>query len=199
MAEWTGCVELLTRLRALKISHVHLVGDAALVIKQLCRVHRCHKPHLQTFLTRAHLLANEFESIEFHHVYRDWNGAADYIAGEALKQLVTTTSISDSVTLQLIHDLNRLPELFSQTHLSLTARLTNGQPLLTPSSAPDQGGDDSSSPLSVPDSSSCMLFNQTNLPAIIPTPISPFSIISTYGSVIGLAAHAYMNTWKRSN
>ncbi|KAH9100586.1 hypothetical protein Ae201684P_006782 [Aphanomyces euteiches] len=72
LAEYNGLIAALERVLSLSVVNPVIFGDSRLVIHQNC-------------LDRVRALRDQATGVEFHHVKREWNGAADLLAGLALQ------------------------------------------------------------------------------------------------------------------
>jgi ribonuclease HI len=97
-AEYSGLLQGLAFTKAWRpedpIRKLVIVGDSRIVVQQCQGLIRCNQPHLALLLARYHELQTGFESIDLVHVKREFNGAADYLAGLALRS-GQTQSIED--------------------------------------------------------------------------------------------------------
>ena len=59
-------------------------------------------------------MEKKIDQVEFHHIHREWNGAADTLATMALQKKVSGRIQDDSI-LQLLLKKNRLPILLQPT------------------------------------------------------------------------------------
>jgi ribonuclease HI len=91
------------------IEKLVVVGDSRIVVQQCQRAIGCNQPHLELLLNRFGELQAGFQSLDLIHVKREFNGAADYLAGMALRSGETRV-IDDAPTLDQLQQLNRLPE-----------------------------------------------------------------------------------------
>ncbi|OWY95186.1 hypothetical protein PHMEG_00034876 [Phytophthora megakarya] len=81
-----------------------IVGDSRLAIQQSLGVIACRKDSLMTLLNRHRELVAKLKSVRYLHVVREYNAAADSLAGEALKSKVSKVVLND-------HRKNELKEL----------------------------------------------------------------------------------------
>ena len=69
----------------------------------------CHQAHLQVLLDEVKDLEAKFDRINFLHLVRKYNGAADLLATEALKTQENRV-VSDEPTTVMLKKLNKLPD-----------------------------------------------------------------------------------------
>ena len=81
-AEYKGLIAGLEYAVEKEIKSLIVKGDSMLVIKQMCGVYKVKSENLVDLYERALELKNQFESIEFIHVYREENVRADELANE---------------------------------------------------------------------------------------------------------------------
>ncbi|KAF0737944.1 hypothetical protein Ae201684_005940 [Aphanomyces euteiches] len=85
LAEYNGLIAALERVLSLSVVNPVIFGDSRLVIHQVLGWMQSKQPHLQHCLDRVRTLRDQATGVEFHHVKREWNGAADLLAGLALQ------------------------------------------------------------------------------------------------------------------
>jgi hypothetical protein len=64
----------------LGIKRLLVYGDSAVVINQVNKSWDCNKENLDNYCLEVRKLENKFYSLEFHHVVRDNNVAADVLS-----------------------------------------------------------------------------------------------------------------------
>lgn len=81
-AEYKGLIAGLEYAVEKEIKSLIVKGDSMLVIKQMSGVYKVKSDNLVDLYERALELKDQFESIEFIHVYREENVRADELANE---------------------------------------------------------------------------------------------------------------------
>lgn len=81
-AEYKGLIVGLEYAVEKEIKSLIVKGDSMLVIKQMSGVYKVKSDNLVDLYERALELKDQFESIEFIHVYREENVRADELANE---------------------------------------------------------------------------------------------------------------------
>ncbi len=89
VAEYTAVLRALEKLSVLlgseaKDTEVLARMDSMLVVRQMKGEWKLKHPGLKPLATRVHELVRLFNSVEFEHVYRDFNKDADRLANEAM-------------------------------------------------------------------------------------------------------------------
>ena len=112
-AEYKGAALALTLAAELGIRHVILVGDSNLVVRQLRAEMECRAAGLKCLKNAVEKLTQSFASVQYFHVKRDFNQAADLLAGRALVS-EHQNSAPDAEIYQELEDLNKLPEVFEE-------------------------------------------------------------------------------------
>ncbi|KAH9135182.1 hypothetical protein AeRB84_019304, partial [Aphanomyces euteiches] len=110
LAEYNGLIAALERVLSLSVVNPVIFGDSRLVIHQVLGWMQSKQPHLQHCLDRVRTLRDQATGVEFHHVKREWNGAADLLAGLALQDRVGGQVLDESI-LEELQRRNLLPEL----------------------------------------------------------------------------------------
>jgi ribonuclease HI len=80
VAEYTAAIRGLEAAERLGAREVLLRSDSQLMINQMTGVYRVKTPHLQPLHRRVRDLARGFDRVEFEHVPRAQNAAADALA-----------------------------------------------------------------------------------------------------------------------
>lgn len=83
-AEYSGLRAGLRSALELGIKELLVCGDSLLVIKQISGQYKVKSPNLLQIYEECKELSNQFEQIEFRHVYRDSNKRADKLSNDAL-------------------------------------------------------------------------------------------------------------------
>lgn len=83
-AEYSGLRMGLRNALELGIKDLLVCGDSLLVIKQISGQYKVKSPNLLQIYEECKKLSNQFEQIEFRHVYRDSNKRADKLSNDAL-------------------------------------------------------------------------------------------------------------------
>ena len=71
----------------LKITRLTVLGDSLLVINQVNGLFKVRSEMISELYEEVCLLKSQFEFIEFHHVYREYNKRADELSNLALQDL----------------------------------------------------------------------------------------------------------------
>jgi len=83
-AEYTGlCIGLQAAIR-LGIRKIAVKGDSQLVIRQILGEYKVKSPGLLALYQQAKTMESNFESISYHHIYRNQNARADALSNEGL-------------------------------------------------------------------------------------------------------------------
>ena len=86
-AEYNGLLSGLQRCKELGLKDLTVWGDSRIVLQQMMGNIQCRAPNLQPLQLQGMELQKEFSSIRFAHFKREYNGAADWLASEALANL----------------------------------------------------------------------------------------------------------------
>lgn len=84
VAEYSALVWGLKNAIALKVTHLEVLLDSELVVKQINGIYKVKSAELRQFYDEARLLMTRFASISVAHVYREHNKDADRLANEAM-------------------------------------------------------------------------------------------------------------------
>jgi len=84
VAEYSGLVAGLRRALELHVSHVELVSDSELMVKQMRGEYRVKNAALQELFLEASALARQLDGVEYRHVKRAHNELADRLVNDAL-------------------------------------------------------------------------------------------------------------------
>lgn len=84
VAEYSALLAALERARELGATEVEIRSDSELMVRQMRGEYRVRNPGLRELAARAHTLADSFERVQYVHVARDQNRAADRLANEAI-------------------------------------------------------------------------------------------------------------------
>ncbi|OWZ13550.1 hypothetical protein PHMEG_00013107 [Phytophthora megakarya] len=95
MAEYSGMNHGVIAALELGAEDLVIVGDSRLAIQQSLGVIACRKDSLITLRTRHRELVAKLKSVRYLHVMREYNAAADSLAGEALKSKVSKVVLKD--------------------------------------------------------------------------------------------------------
>ncbi|POM62873.1 reverse transcriptase [Phytophthora palmivora] len=87
-----------------------VVGDSRLAIQQSLEVIACHKESLLTQLNRHREITAKFRSVEYLHVVREFNTAADSLANETLESKMSKV-VSTEIRLSELTALNRIQDV----------------------------------------------------------------------------------------
>jgi probable phosphoglycerate mutase len=80
VAEYNGLLAALAWSVENGRSHVEIVADSELLVKQMRGEYRVKHPGLQPLVARARLLAAQLEDVTFRHVRREHNKEADRLS-----------------------------------------------------------------------------------------------------------------------
>ncbi len=86
VAEYSGLIEGLKRALSEGVSHIEVLADSQLVVKQLSGEYRVRAPHLKELHQRAMALLQRFKSFRIFFVGREANREADRLANEAVRE-----------------------------------------------------------------------------------------------------------------
>jgi len=89
-AEYRALIKALEQAKAIGAKKIHCFLDSELLVKQLKREYRVKEPTLQVLYLKAYNLAQEFSSISFTHIRREYNKHADRLVNEALDKQAET-------------------------------------------------------------------------------------------------------------
>jgi probable phosphoglycerate mutase len=84
VAEYSGLVAGLRRALELHVTHLELVSDSELMVKQMRGEYRVKNEALRGLFLEATALARQLEGVEYRHVKRAHNELADRLVNEAL-------------------------------------------------------------------------------------------------------------------
>ncbi len=85
-AEYKALVKGLTEAKNMGAEEVICYLDSELVVKQLTGLYKIKEPGLQALASEALALTGKFKKVEFKHVPRAQNAAADKLVNQALDQ-----------------------------------------------------------------------------------------------------------------
>jgi ribonuclease HI len=83
-AEYNGLIIGLTTAKNMGIKNLNVEGDSLLVIKQMRGEYNVKSNNLLELYQQAKELANQFEYIEFNHIYRNNNKRADELSNSII-------------------------------------------------------------------------------------------------------------------
>ncbi|OWY90356.1 hypothetical protein PHMEG_00041547 [Phytophthora megakarya] len=95
MAEYNGMNNGVLAALEHGAEHLVIVGDSRLAIQQSLGVIACRKDSLVALLNRHRELTAKLKSVRYLHVVREYNAAADSLAGEALESKVSKVVLND--------------------------------------------------------------------------------------------------------
>ena len=84
VAEYSALIWGLSNALALGVAELSVRADSELMVRQMTGAYRVKNPDLKLLHARASRLAGRFTSIDFAHVRREHNSAADHMANEAM-------------------------------------------------------------------------------------------------------------------
>jgi probable phosphoglycerate mutase len=88
VAEYSGLIAGLRKALELHVSHVELVSDSELMVKQMRGEYRVKNEALRGLFVEANALARQLGGVEYRHVKRAHNELADRLVNEALDAAV---------------------------------------------------------------------------------------------------------------
>ena len=109
IAEYTGLIRGLRQAVKLGITELFVTGDSQIVLSQVTERKMCHQAHLQVLLNEVKDLESKLDRVNYLHLVRKYNGAADLLASEALKTQMSRM-VGDEATIVMLKKLNKLPE-----------------------------------------------------------------------------------------
>ena len=83
-AEYRALIKALEQAKAMGAKKLHCFLDSELLVKQLKREYRVKEPTLQVLYLKAYNLAQQFSTVSFTHIRREYNKHADRLVNEAL-------------------------------------------------------------------------------------------------------------------
>ncbi|OWY96948.1 hypothetical protein PHMEG_00032650 [Phytophthora megakarya] len=110
MAEYSGMNHGVLAAQEHIAEDLVIVGDSRLAIQQSLGVIACRKDSLMTLLNRHRELVAKLKSVRYLHVVREYNAAADSLAGEALESKGSKVVLNDHRKIKL-KELNRIQEM----------------------------------------------------------------------------------------
>ncbi|KAE9183501.1 hypothetical protein PF005_g22067 [Phytophthora fragariae] len=110
MAEYTGMNNGVAAALAHGAEDLVIVGDSRLAIQQSLGVIACRKESLIAQLNRHKELTAKLRSVKYLHAIREFNAAADSLAGETLESK-TSAVVEDDDRKQELRVLNRIQEV----------------------------------------------------------------------------------------
>ena len=84
VAEYAGLVEALTVAHDEGATHVEIVSDSELLVKQMLGIYRVKHPNLIPLYEKAKAMARRFASFKIRHTLRAGNKDADRLANVAI-------------------------------------------------------------------------------------------------------------------
>ena len=109
---------LICGLKAAKTKNIKQItcfGDSNLVVSQINGFIFVHDPKLQQLHVETTALIKEFECFELFHVARNYNAAADYLAGQVLK--ISMDFIPREPQLEYMKSIHHLPTWLKQIEM----------------------------------------------------------------------------------
>jgi ribonuclease HI len=85
-AEYKAVLLALERAQVLAATEVEVVADSELLVKQANGEYRVKNPGLQVLFARLKMLEHHFRRVEYTHVRRAYNKAADALANQAMDE-----------------------------------------------------------------------------------------------------------------
>lgn len=83
-AEYMGVISGLEKALELNIKHLIIKGDSLLIIKQLKGIYNVNSENIKPLYKRAINLINIMDKVEYIHIKRNMNSAADKLANQAM-------------------------------------------------------------------------------------------------------------------
>lgn len=91
-AEYTAIIIGLERARTLGATHVDMVMDSELAVRQLNGVYKVKNPDIALRFVEVHNLVGDFKAVTFRHVRREYNKEADALVNECIDRHLAGTS-----------------------------------------------------------------------------------------------------------
>lgn len=91
VAEYRALIRGLQEALKLNATHLDVIGDSELVIRQMRREYKVRNPALKPLFEQADALASKFEFIRFDHTRRHNNTLADKLANLAMTKKTEIT------------------------------------------------------------------------------------------------------------
>ena len=95
-AEYAGLILGLQQAKEMGINILRVEGDSLLVINHMQGIYKCKSINLIELYDKAKELEKSFESIEYHHIYRNKNKRADQLSNIAIDKYLNE---NDNVTI----------------------------------------------------------------------------------------------------
>ena len=99
VAEYHGLLLGLKNAISLGITSLKVQGDSLLVINQMKGEYKVNISHLTKLYEEAKNYEKQFQSINYHHIYRTLNTRADELSNQALEKIKINVSIDHSYDL----------------------------------------------------------------------------------------------------
>lgn len=93
VAEYLALIDGLRLARQNNIKRLIVQGDSQLIINQINGLYKVNSPRLIQYYNVVKSMSHTFETIEFHHIRREYNKDADKLANKALDNPLNTDSI----------------------------------------------------------------------------------------------------------
>jgi len=93
VAEYLALIDGLRLARQNNIKRLTVQGDSQLIINQINGLYKVNSPRLTQYYNIVKSMSHTFETIEFHHIRREYNKDADKLANKALDNPLNTDSI----------------------------------------------------------------------------------------------------------
>ncbi|OWZ20264.1 hypothetical protein PHMEG_0005328, partial [Phytophthora megakarya] len=110
MAEYSGMNHRVIAAQEHGAEDLVIVGDSRLAIQQSLRMIACRNDSLMTLLNRHRQIVAKLKSVRYLYVVRQYNAAADLLAGEALESKVSKVVLNDHRQTEL-KELTRIQEM----------------------------------------------------------------------------------------
>jgi ribonuclease HI len=92
-AELMGLWATLTLAALWGIDHIHIQGDSSVIIDWITKKSQLHSIHLEGWMQKVRDLTRRFSDINFLHVPRSLNSAADALSKRALTEVIGRLSV----------------------------------------------------------------------------------------------------------
>jgi hypothetical protein len=109
MAEYAGLIKGLQYVLSLGITELFVTGDSQIILTQVTGRKQRHAAHLQASLNEVKIIEAKIGRVNYLHLLRRYNGAADFLAADALRTK-TDRVVEDDETKAVLSNLNKLPE-----------------------------------------------------------------------------------------
>lgn len=84
-AEYLGALRGIKEAHEMGLTHLQIIGDSQLVIRQLTGVYKVRDARLKEIYSMIKEYERRFEKVIYTHVYRQHNAVADKLANEGIE------------------------------------------------------------------------------------------------------------------